>query len=1009
MKKLFLIPLLSLCVCISAWGVEATVGDLNALNTALSNNEVNEITLSANITTSAKLNITKALTINGHGYCIKGNDTYVFQVNTTGKVVMNDLVIWAAKTSKAGRGILINNNTNNADLTLNNVTINATYRAMDVWYSDGVKLAINNCTFQNVQGQTVDAQGNPTAAQYDIVLTGTNAGDTRGLNFGQLTNSTITINNSTMQGFFYVLNNVTGDNGDMTGTTLTASNSTFKGRAALNVWGFGGNYTFNDCAVTGINNYGSDQESFACFVFNNQNTCYNNLLTINGGTVVSAVFDAVGSSNPNARQFLLTARGKNTSIVVNNAQYSCAKGLGDSKGGIVEYIYPEGNYVEINDGVYDCPEIIELNYTTSNHLVLNGGVYNLNRICGGTLDNYPMIKFQTIHLTGGTFNTDMSQIYEYNTNPGEEDNQVIEMSMIAAGYKQVANANSTYSIIPEETETQTAVGTTDSDGDGVNDVNWNTAADWSTTSQAKEAVPDAATSVTIGNGTDEVSVVVKDDGAAEVYRVDLADKVTLTVKDEGVLNIGEGGIVAHENAQIVVEDGGTLVLNGTIQGTENVVIEASENSNTTILVNPDINVYGDEHPKATYRFTSKSFKDGSKWVYQRLGMPTYDGNVEVKSLNGSFDTWVKKWDYEANDWGAWRKFNETYDTLKVNGAQPFEGYMLGSNNPRIDGENPAMVYEFTGSLMGNTDANLHFYLGWNNYANSYTAPIDIREFITTVMNTIGNQNILATIYLYTDLGDDTYTWTAVNMATAGEPQVVGFNPVTGPIIEYFPSDIKPMQAFLMLLQGGDDVDQTIDYRNNVYNPALANMSNSAPARQKQSTNNRMSVTVYNANSYDNVTLIEGAEFSSELDNGYDAVKYEGVTGLQIYAMNNDTRMEILASDNILGTFLGVDAPEAGTYTLYFSNVTGMDYAVVDLLNNTVTEITDGLQYSFTTEAGNNDYRFQIVAKYNTPTGVEDIESAKTLGIYTMLGQYVGQDFNALPAGVYIVNGQKVVK
>ena len=37
------------------------------------------------------------------------------------------------------------------------------------------------------------------------------------------------------------------------------------------------------------------------------------------------------------------------------------------------------------------------------------------------------------------------------------------------------------------------------------------------------------------------------------------------------------------------------------------------------------------------------------------------------------------------------------------------------------------------------------------------------------------------------------------------------------------------------------------------------------------------------------------------------------------------------------------------------------------------------------------------------------DNAKANGIYTLLGQYVGEDFNALPAGVYIVNGVKVVK
>ena len=36
-------------------------------------------------------------------------------------------------------------------------------------------------------------------------------------------------------------------------------------------------------------------------------------------------------------------------------------------------------------------------------------------------------------------------------------------------------------------------------------------------------------------------------------------------------------------------------------------------------------------------------------------------------------------------------------------------------------------------------------------------------------------------------------------------------------------------------------------------------------------------------------------------------------------------------------------------------------------------------------------------------------TAKTRGIYTMQGMKMQGDFNRLPAGIYIVNGKKVVK
>ena len=36
-------------------------------------------------------------------------------------------------------------------------------------------------------------------------------------------------------------------------------------------------------------------------------------------------------------------------------------------------------------------------------------------------------------------------------------------------------------------------------------------------------------------------------------------------------------------------------------------------------------------------------------------------------------------------------------------------------------------------------------------------------------------------------------------------------------------------------------------------------------------------------------------------------------------------------------------------------------------------------------------------------------NATRTGVYSLLGHYLGQDINALPSGVYVVNGQKIIK
>ena len=49
--------------------------------------------------------------------------------------------------------------------------------------------------------------------------------------------------------------------------------------------------------------------------------------------------------------------------------------------------------------------------------------------------------------------------------------------------------------------------------------------------------------------------------------------------------------------------------------------------------------------------------------------------------------------------------------------------------------------------------------------------------------------------------------------------------------------------------------------------------------------------------------------------------------------------------------------------------------------------------------------------HDTTTGIKGIAhtGAATKHIYTLDGRYVGQDFNALPHGIYIIGGKKIVK
>ena len=417
MRKTFFISLLALCLSASAWAVN--VSNLADLQTALANG--GEITLTADIDAgNTTLNVAKGIALDGAGHYVKGTAQYVFSVTTAEAVSFEDVVIYAAKAS-AGRGIRVN--ASNANVALDGVTINAQIRGIDVFHDtgvlDNVTLTIDNSTLQHVHtsyGVALNENGTPVdATVYDIKTVGVDGNYSRGVNFGRLTNSNVTITNSTIQGFFYNINVISGT---MAGSTLTATNTTFKGRAAMNVWSSnqGGTYEANNCNIIGINNFGSSQESFASFVFYNSG----NTLTINGGTIVAAVFNEVGAANPNARQYLASDRSGNNTITINNASYTCTKELGDTKGGVFEQVRA-GSDIEINGGTYDCPNIVQATYSDGNgntaNIEINGGTFEVEVVSPDMTDGD---VYKTIEITGGVYSADISV-----TDPADPTNTLI--------------------------------------------------------------------------------------------------------------------------------------------------------------------------------------------------------------------------------------------------------------------------------------------------------------------------------------------------------------------------------------------------------------------------------------------------------------------------------------------------------------------------------------------------------------------------------------------------------
>lgn len=467
---------------------------------------------------------------------------------------------------------------------------------------------------------------------------------------------------------------------------------------------------------------------------------------------------------------------------------------------------------------------------------------------------------------------------------------------------------------------------------------------------------------------------------------------TLTIQSGATLEVGR--VILGPEAHIIVKAGGKLVVTGKdgiiANQKDNITLESSESAQAIFLFNPAVS--SNRHPKATVQLTSKGYLDGTKKVWQRFGIPSYTTNteadagavtraaVEYDNVNAasSFD----RFDYAQDKWVVMKKAD---DEVFV----PFQCYEVTSLATA-----PGTVYTFKCRLMGNESYTLPIYSEWNYYANSYMAPIDIKEMLSDMT---AASKLDGTIYVYRS--SDNW-WDAVNQ--------MDFSGFFGSSAAQ--TTIDPMQAFIFKSREGES-DAVVNYEEHIYNP-LVNPSAGVPARNREVSAGTAMIEIAAADGAKDVMyLVESDQFSAEYDNGYDASKYMNGESFNLFASVNDEKMAKVATDNLEGTVLGMNTKEQTSFTMTISHVNNINYAIRDNFTGTEIEMVEGATYMFSTAANANiEGRFEIVPVAKMPTAIENIEAtAAAKGIYTVTGQFVGNDYHSLPNGIYVVDGKKIVK
>ena len=603
----------------------------------------------------------------------------------------------------------------------------------------------------------------------------------------------------------------------------------------------------------------------------------------------------------------------------------------------------------------------------------------------------------TIDITGGTFETGENgqgaiTISEPTKEANEDKTQVTTIIVGGGtnveGNVQIGSETTLDPVIPDNTYVTTVVddngkttvvistGTVPTGNENVNgqtgSINWKHN-DASTAPMSEDIETNTTLDVLTMNQSYTQAIYVK-------------PGVTLTVNR----------IMMGADAHIIVEPTGKLIVNGTegivTTSVTNLVLQANETSQGILLFNPDVK--SNRQPLGQVQYTTVAYQmDANNYKWQRITSPLAEVSEITYYLGGKttyggapFGSDVREWDYANNAWST--------TSVNFNLMKPFVGYALTNNCTEA-----GVRYSFKGRIQGTVSDDLQFKAtGFNYFGNAYTSSMHIK----TMLANLNNAKVEGTVYVWLP-NEQRYEQTNITSINAGTAEVENISALQT-IILYLNDNASPAE-----------MSAKMNYRKSVWEYGTNTGDFASPAPQRVMSNYssvRMTITAADG-AIDRVTMIEGDNYSEEYESGADARKLMNENHINFYAVT-DMDQAIVATDNMIGTMLSLQTKDEVSYTISFDKVNGEIYALRDNQTNTVVLMNEGATYNFMAQSNATlDGRFQIVSRQEMPTAVETIDETidAPKAIYTVMGQYVGEttDWNNLPAGVYVVDGVKIVK
>lgn len=428
------------------------------------------------------------------------------------------------------------------------------------------------------------------------------------------------------------------------------------------------------------------------------------------------------------------------------------------------------------------------------------------------------------------------------------------------------------------------------------------------------------------------------------------------------LTINEGELVAYgitiENgASVNIQPTGGLTLHagGFTSVTEN-NFEVHNNLEGAgfVRVSQYFKKLGGTMPKMKVHFTTKANMNNGEnkdAAWQYIGAPGAETQMQVVNtstlyLRSEEKGWVRQWDSNAS-------------------LTPFAGYAFTQKDqPSID-FTPRLLTEDQTITLTYTEDGMQ---GDNLWANSYMAPIDIKK--------LGEEDFSGAVdqivYLYNCGSWNEWNKDQNEISSAevlpGRYYAIPVGSARALDATYDQTVIPSMQGVYMVAKPGGG-SLTLNYEKHVWNCTSDKMNQALRIAGKHSSEEdylssilRIRLQVNSQNSgADRMYLIQDSTCTADYDNGFDAPKQMTEGLLNLYTNEACGQMEISATDNIDGMYLGFVAGDDDVYTMTFTSLIGEDLYIYDVEKDTLIGMSNGETYEFAAAArSTNDMRFQIL-------------------------------------------------